>query len=80
MEDKNTELNDTDKKLHISEVRNSILELLGNHKYELRRLREVYPEITDDVIGMKTTHCGQRGIENEILIINEIEKILKYCF
>lgn len=62
----------------IDYVRNSILELLVNHKDELNRLKEVYPEITDEEIWSKMTHYGQRLIQKEVIIITEIEKILGF--
>jgi hypothetical protein len=76
-DNKNTEVDNTDKKLHISDVRNSIQERIKGHKNNISSCLELIQtkgRETDVVINLSDS------IRNSEIRISELELVLEYCF
>lgn len=76
-EKKSTELDNTDKKLHISDVRNSIQERIKRHKDNITSCLELIQtkgRETDVVLNLSDS------IKNSEIRISELELVLEYCF
>lgn len=76
-DNKNTELDNTDKKLHISDVRNSIQERIKRHKDNISSCLELIQtkgRETDVVLNLSDS------IRNSEIRISELELVLEYCF
>ena len=76
-DNKNTEVNNTDKKLHISDVRNSIQERIKRHKDYINSSLELIQNENRpiDVILTLTDEIKRTQIR-----ISELEGVLEYCF
>ena len=76
-ENKSTELDNTDKKLHISDVRNSIQERIKKHKDNISSCLELIQtkgRETDVVLNLSDS------IKNSEIRISELKLVLEYCF
>lgn len=76
-DNKNTEHNNTDKKLHISDVINSIQERIKRHKDNISsclKLIQTKGRETDVVLNLSDS------IRNSEIRISELELVLEYCF
>jgi hypothetical protein len=76
-DNKNTELDNTDKKLHISDVRNSIQERIKKHNDNISSCLELIQtkgRETDVVLNLSDS------IKNSEIRISELKLVLEYCF
>jgi predicted S18 family serine protease len=75
-EDKKLEqnLDKSDEKLHISDVRNSIQERIKGHKNNISSCLELIQTKTDVIINLSDS------IRNSEIRITELELVLEYCF
>ena len=76
-DNKNTELDNTDKKLHISDVRNSIQNRIQKHNEEISLYRKIIKSNIDDTTTVKQY---VELIRSEEISIRECNMILEYCF
>jgi len=79
---KNTELDNTDKKLHISDVRNSILKRIEQHELNIKHLRIILSEQQNKNIedSLEKVTSTIHVIREEEYRIDELNLVLKYCF
>jgi hypothetical protein len=76
-DNKNTELNDTDKKLHISDVRNSIQERIKRHEQDIQSCLDTIKQNDDWTKKIKQM---TELIECSEIRISELKQVLEYCF
>ncbi len=76
-DNKNTELDNTDKKLHISDVRNSIQNRIQKHNEEISLYRKI---IQSNIHDTTTVKQYVELIRSEEISIRECNMILEYCF
>ena len=76
-ENKSTEVDNTDKKLHISDVRNSIQERIKRHKDYISSCYDIIQNESRpiDVISTLIDEIKRTHIR-----ISELEGVLEYCF
>ena len=76
-DNKNTEVDNTDKKLHISDVRNSIQERIERHEQYINSSIELIQteKRPIDVICTLTEEIKRTEIR-----ISELKQVLEYCF
>jgi hypothetical protein len=75
-DNKNTELNDTDKKLHISDVRNSIQERIKRHEQYINSSIEL---IQNEKRPMDVIYTLTEEIKRTEIRISELKQVLEYC-
>ena len=77
---KNTEFDNTDKKLHISDVRNSILERINNHENNINLYRKELSRFNNVEDNFERVTFFVNSIRESEVLIKELELVLKYCF
>jgi len=76
-DNKSTELNDMDKKLHISDVRNSIQERIKKHEQDIQNCLDTIKQHSDWTKKIKQM---TELIDNSEIRISELKLVLEYCF
>ena len=74
---KNTEVNNTDKKLHISDVRNSIQERIKKHEQDIQNCLDTIKQHSDWTKKIKQM---TELINDSEIRISELKLVLEYCF
>lgn len=74
---KNTELGNIDKKLNISDVRNSIQERIKTHEKDIQNCLDTIKRHGDWTQKIKQM---TELIENSEIRISELKLVLEYCF
>ena len=76
-DNKRTEHDNTDKKLHISDVRNSIQERIKKHEQDIQNSLDTIKQHGDWTKKIKQM---TELIENSEIRISELKLVLEYCF
>ena len=76
-DNKNIELENTDKKLHISDVRNSIQERIKKHEQDIQNCLDTIKQHGDWTQKIKQM---TELIDNSEIRISELKLVLEYCF
>ena len=76
-DNKNTEVDNTDKKLHISDVRNSIQERIKKHEQDIQSCLDTIKQHGDWTQKIKQM---TELIDNSEIRISELKLVLEYCF
>lgn len=79
-DNKNTELNDTDKKIHISDVRNSVELMLENEKNVMNYLASDKLLIYHNDTYSFSRDGKQNDLDKAKYRVSALEDVLKHCF
>ena len=75
-DNKNTEVDNTDKKLHISDVSDSIQERIKRHEQDIKNCLDTIKQHGDWTKKIKQM---TELIENSEIRISELKQVLEYC-
>ncbi len=76
-DNKNIELDNTDKKLHISDVRNSIQKRIKGYEQDIQNCLDTIKQNGDWTQKIKQM---TELIENSEIRVSELKQVLEYCF